>query len=240
MSSPTKPVTSWGLRPPSRQNQYSPSRASNPQTMLSTPSGLRPASRQEQYLPTLSRAYNSPSSNQSSQANPKMQPTLVPFTLKNGSTASLAPKPSLPEHAQQNGRRRAQSFSLQKPAPTSNPNKSWPQLSVERDNREQAPLRRRQILFYDRQHPYYEFTNFSEHPVKYKGKKYPTSEHLFQSFKVSRLLPIVNDFEFHYSFSFKTTGQALQNTFDYIAQDQVMLFQKPVDFSQKYVGIGCK
>ena len=40
------------------------------------------------------------------------------------------------------------------------------------------------ILFYHKDHPYYEFTNFSPHPVIYKGKKYPTSEHLFQSFKV--------------------------------------------------------
>lgn len=40
------------------------------------------------------------------------------------------------------------------------------------------------IYFYDKNKPYYEFTNFSPHPVEYKGKWYPTSEHLFQSFKV--------------------------------------------------------
>lgn len=43
---------------------------------------------------------------------------------------------------------------------------------------------RRQILFYHKHDPYYGFTNFSAHPVIYNGKKYPTSEHLFQSFKV--------------------------------------------------------
>ncbi|KAM6490595.1 hypothetical protein JOM56_013938 [Amanita muscaria] len=39
------------------------------------------------------------------------------------------------------------------------------------------------VLFYDKNDPYYGFTNFSTHPVVYKGKRYPTSEHLFQSFK---------------------------------------------------------
>ena len=43
---------------------------------------------------------------------------------------------------------------------------------------------RNRILFYHKSDPYYGFTNFSPHPVIYKGKKYPTSEHLFQSFKV--------------------------------------------------------
>ncbi|KAL4075067.1 hypothetical protein V8B97DRAFT_1868361 [Scleroderma yunnanense] len=39
------------------------------------------------------------------------------------------------------------------------------------------------IYFYEKSAPFYEFTNFSSHPVHYKGKRYPTSEHLFQSFK---------------------------------------------------------
>lgn len=42
---------------------------------------------------------------------------------------------------------------------------------------------RPRILFYHKHDPHYGFTNFSEHPVVYKGKRYPTSEHLFQSFK---------------------------------------------------------
>ncbi|KAJ2917349.1 hypothetical protein MD484_g3081, partial [Candolleomyces efflorescens] len=42
---------------------------------------------------------------------------------------------------------------------------------------------RRKILFYHKNDPYYGFTNFSAHPVIYRGKRYPTSEHLFQSFK---------------------------------------------------------
>ncbi|KZT01034.1 DUF1768-domain-containing protein [Laetiporus sulphureus 93-53] len=39
------------------------------------------------------------------------------------------------------------------------------------------------ILFYHRDQPYYEFTNFSPHPVEFAGKVYPTAEHLFQAHK---------------------------------------------------------
>jgi hypothetical protein len=46
-----------------------------------------------------------------------------------------------------------------------------------------TPTRHR-ILFYHRHDPHYGFTNFSPHPVVFNGKRYPTSEHLFQSFKV--------------------------------------------------------
>ena len=44
---------------------------------------------------------------------------------------------------------------------------------------------RPKILFYDKHKPYYEFTNFSPHEVVFEGRRYPTSEHLFQAFKVS-------------------------------------------------------
>ncbi|KZT28141.1 DUF1768-domain-containing protein, partial [Neolentinus lepideus HHB14362 ss-1] len=39
------------------------------------------------------------------------------------------------------------------------------------------------IGFYSRKQPYFEFSNFSDHPVRYNGKDYATSEHLFQSLK---------------------------------------------------------
>ncbi|KAL0574141.1 hypothetical protein V5O48_007804 [Marasmius crinis-equi] len=39
------------------------------------------------------------------------------------------------------------------------------------------------IYFYHKHDPYYGFTNFSPHPIAYNGELYPTSEHLFQSFK---------------------------------------------------------
>lgn len=42
----------------------------------------------------------------------------------------------------------------------------------------------RPILFYHRNEPHFGFTNFSDHPVEYHGRIYPTSEHLFQAFKV--------------------------------------------------------
>ncbi|KAF8546463.1 DUF1768-domain-containing protein [Imleria badia] len=42
---------------------------------------------------------------------------------------------------------------------------------------------RPKVLFYDKHKPYYEFTNFSPHEVVYEGRRYPTSEHLFQAFK---------------------------------------------------------
>jgi hypothetical protein len=43
---------------------------------------------------------------------------------------------------------------------------------------------RPKILFYNKHEPHYGFTNFSPHSVLYRGKRYPTSEHLFQSLKV--------------------------------------------------------
>ncbi|KAG6868286.1 hypothetical protein C0993_005466 [Termitomyces sp. T159_Od127] len=45
------------------------------------------------------------------------------------------------------------------------------------------------ILFYHSHQPYYGFTNFSNHPVVYKEKKYPTSEHLYQSLKFEEHWP---------------------------------------------------
>ncbi|CAA7269533.1 unnamed protein product [Cyclocybe aegerita] len=48
---------------------------------------------------------------------------------------------------------------------------------------------RPRILFYHKHDPHYGFTNFSAHPVIYKGKRYPTSEHLFQSFKFQDYRP---------------------------------------------------
>ncbi|EGN95184.1 hypothetical protein SERLA73DRAFT_187510 [Serpula lacrymans var. lacrymans S7.3] len=42
---------------------------------------------------------------------------------------------------------------------------------------------RTRILFYDKGKPHYGFTNFSPHPILYKRKRYPTSEHLFQAMK---------------------------------------------------------
>ncbi|TDL25745.1 DUF1768-domain-containing protein [Rickenella mellea] len=51
--------------------------------------------------------------------------------------------------------------------------------------------RRERIYFYNRKDPHYGFTNFSPHPVEYQGKVYPTSEHLFQSFKFRGHRPLL-------------------------------------------------
>jgi len=48
--------------------------------------------------------------------------------------------------------------------------------------------RPREIKFYHKEQPFYEFTNFAPYDVIYKGKRYPTSEHLFQGLKVSARL----------------------------------------------------
>lgn len=47
------------------------------------------------------------------------------------------------------------------------------------------------ILFYDRNQPYYEFTNFSRHAVVYGCLIYPTAEHLFQASKFIDHHPII-------------------------------------------------
>ena len=41
----------------------------------------------------------------------------------------------------------------------------------------------KQILFYRQNDPYGEFSNFSPHPFKLKGRVWPTSEHYFQAQK---------------------------------------------------------
>jgi ribA/ribD-fused uncharacterized protein len=45
------------------------------------------------------------------------------------------------------------------------------------------------ILFYHAHDPHYGFTNFSSDPIDYNGRKYPTSEHLFQSLKFMERRP---------------------------------------------------
>ncbi|PPQ92579.1 hypothetical protein CVT25_007271 [Psilocybe cyanescens] len=66
------------------------------------------------------------------------------------------------------------------PPPPDNPRRSSPV---------KASSSRSRILFYHKYDPHYGFTNFSPHPVIYNGKKYPTSEHLFQSFKFQQHRP---------------------------------------------------
>ncbi|KAH8092610.1 hypothetical protein BXZ70DRAFT_1010695 [Cristinia sonorae] len=82
-----------------------------------------------------------------------------------------------------------QPFPLQPPTPAQ-PSRSSRRASAA-NSPVYPPTRREQqfILFYNKGEPYYGFTNFSPHPVIYNGKKYPTSEHLFQSFKFHEFRP---------------------------------------------------
>jgi len=54
-----------------------------------------------------------------------------------------------------------------------------------------SPVYPQRIYFYRREDPYYGFTNFSPHPVEHNGRVYPTSEHLFQSFKFQEHRPLL-------------------------------------------------
>ncbi|KAF8869895.1 hypothetical protein CPB85DRAFT_1356184 [Mucidula mucida] len=49
------------------------------------------------------------------------------------------------------------------------------------------------ILFYNKNQSHYSFTNFAEYPVVYNGERYPTSEHLFQSFKFEHIPDLVRN-----------------------------------------------
>ncbi|KAG1752326.1 uncharacterized protein EDB91DRAFT_1044610 [Suillus paluster] len=66
------------------------------------------------------------------------------------------------------------------PSPQSSPPTTRPTLPSRTTSPNGKPEK---ILFYHAHDPYYGFTNFSSDPIEYKGKTYPTSEHLFQSLK---------------------------------------------------------
>ncbi|KAG8796738.1 hypothetical protein FRC17_007957, partial [Serendipita sp. 399] len=53
-----------------------------------------------------------------------------------------------------------------------------------RASKSSTPIR---ILFHQKTSSYNEFTNFANYEIVYEGRVYPTSEHLFQAFKVSNL-----------------------------------------------------
>jgi len=57
------------------------------------------------------------------------------------------------------------------------------QRKLKKDRTPRKKKQSKSILFYDKDALHYGFTNFSPHEVEYQDKIYPTSEHLFQSFK---------------------------------------------------------
>ena len=56
------------------------------------------------------------------------------------------------------------------------------------------PETEERILFYSRQQSHYNLTNYSSHSIIYQNQAYPTSEHLFQAFKVSYWLTKLSSF----------------------------------------------
>ena len=98
----------------------------------------------------------------------------------------------------------------------------------------------RQILFYHKHDPYYEFTNFSPFSVTYNGKEYPTAEHLFQSFKVLHFLLIYESNTYGPSHSSKTIIPLWRSTSEHALKDQASLSQKHADSRLKCGQTGSK
>lgn len=98
---------------------------------------------------------------------------------------------------------------------------------------------RPRILFYHKQDPHYGFTNFSAHPVMYEQKKYPTSEHLFQSFKV-RLISFSILRSDLFGLSSKAIDPDLLSISGRAPSDRALPSLKPVDFNQKLDATGCR
>lgn len=99
---------------------------------------------------------------------------------------------------------------------------------------------RPRILFYHKHDPHYGFTNFSEHPVVYKGKRYPTSEHLFQSFKVSMSCGTSGSHSFFFVQSSRIIVLIWQNIFEHAQRDRVLLSRRLVAFNLKCDKTGSK
>lgn len=99
---------------------------------------------------------------------------------------------------------------------------------------------RPRILFYHRHDPHYGFTNFSAHPVIYNGRRYPTSEHLFQSFKVEYFLVPRPWHGANMTATSLNTALILLNTFERALNDPASHFPKLVGLLPKFVRIGCE
>ena len=102
------------------------------------------------------------------------------------------------------------------------------------------PATRQRILFYHKNDPYYGFTNFSPHSVIYKDKEYPTSEHLFQSFKVYHFFCIYKSNTYGPSRSSKTIIPIWQSTSEYTLKSQALLSRKHADTSMRCGQTGSK
>lgn len=122
---------------------------------------------------------------------PEISSTSTEFNVRRLEDGSLhVVDPSQPKGASGSQRRPSRTDATLSPNINSSPPNTSPRGSPRASPRSPRTMFRPKILFYHRHDPHYGFTNFSPHPVVYKGKRYPTSEHLFQSFKVRRFLAV--------------------------------------------------
>lgn len=143
--------------------------------------------------------------------------------LSDGGKANIAPtSPALPPRTQR-GSHPPSASSAQRPStsPQSSPLTTRPTPPSNTTFSNEKPNK---ILFYHAHDPYYGFTNFSSDPIEYNGKKYPTSEHLFQS-------------HCHSSWN---AGRSSQSISGRVPRVRVWYLTKPTGSALKCDLIGCK
>lgn len=96
----------------------------------------------------------------------------------------------------------------------------------------------RAIYFYESTNPHYGFTNFSAHEVKFQGKVYPTSEHLFQALKVCQSAIQDKRFLIRVTWSSWSSGRGWRSTFERLGQVPGQLSTKRADSRPRYDRIG--
>jgi len=85
------------------------------------------------------------------------------------------------------------------------------------------------IFFYESTRPHYGFTNFSPHEVTFRGKLYPTSEHLFQAFKFLEHRPLLAE---HIRTAGKQARVALSEARRFNPEVRRDWFEKNVEFME--------
>jgi len=96
-------------------------------------------------------------------------------------------------------------------------------------NRKKLQPKPRIVYFYESNKPHYGFTNFSPHEVKFQGKPYPTSEHLFQAFKFMEHRPLLAE---HIRTSGKQARVALTEARRFNPEVRGDWFEKNIDFME--------
>lgn len=100
------------------------------------------------------------------------------------------------------------------------PNMFTQHLRKTRPKGGEPPKPSKTIYFYEKGKDYYNFTNFAPYEVMYEGKKYPTSEHLFQAMKASGVIcPTPTRINGALAISSCRTDQGLRNTSELLVTD---------------------